>query len=55
MNTWRKNKPEPQRIVLVWWGIGQKELRAYWTGKVWRSAEGGAILHDVTHWREVDA
>ncbi len=41
--------PPVGRTVIVWWWIGERS--ATWDGAHWRD-ESGAILPDVTHWRE---
>jgi hypothetical protein len=49
-NTWQTGTPPKHRHVWAWWGV--VEVRAFWTGKVWRDVATYAVLRDVTHWRE---
>lgn len=43
------SEPAPVGVVVeIWYGICA--LDAIWDGKVWREAQSGFILTDVTHW-----
>ena len=51
-NAWHTDKPPKHLYVWVWWQCVQ--MMAYWTGKVWRAVDTGAILNDITHWRALE-
>ena len=49
-NEWQAGTPPKHKHVWAWWNV--VEVRAFWTGQVWRDVATYAILRGVTHWRE---